>query len=171
MASHLCHRLLASSGGASQPPAASWPLALLPVAALLSLRQNLPRGAEVVDHGNHVGAPRISDCISIRKKRERPCGSCRMAHTPVPRRLVAALLSLRQVLPRRGEVVDHGNQLGAKSIEDSITITKTREKPSGSCQLAHAPAPRRPRCTILIRVVLIRNPKAGPPNASGSRLH
>ena len=29
---------------------------MLPVAALLSLRQNLPRGAEVVDHGNQLGA-------------------------------------------------------------------------------------------------------------------
>ena len=85
--------------------------------------------------------------------------------------LIAVLVSLRQVLPQRGEVVDHGNQLGAPSIEDTITITKSREKPYGSCEPSHAPAPRCPRCTIVMRVVLMRNPKAGPPNASGSRLH
>ena len=57
--------------------------------------------------------------------------------------LKLALLSLRQVLPRRGQMVDHGTKCGAPIMKDITTITKSREKSSGSCQKAHAPVPRR----------------------------
>ena len=126
---------LATSSGASQRPGALWPLALPPVAAAHRL-------AEVL-HGNHFGAPSIEDSGSLTTKRESPCGSCPASHAPVPGRLVADLLSLRQVLPRRGQMVDHGTKCGAPSMKDTTTITKSREKSSGSCQKAHAPVPRR----------------------------
>ena len=126
---------LATSSGASQRPGALWPLALPPVAAAHRL-------AEVL-HGNHFGAPSIEDSGSLTTKRESPCGSCPASHAPVLGRLLADLHSLRQVLPRRGQMVDHGTKCGAPSMKDTTTITKSREKSSGSCQKAHAPVPRR----------------------------
>ena len=126
---------LATSSGASQRPGALWPLALPPVAAAHRL-------AEVL-HGNHFGAPSIEDSGSLTTKRESPCGSCPASHAPVLGRLLADLHSLRQVLPRRGQMVDHGTKCGAPSMKDTTTITKSREKSSGSCQKAHARVPRR----------------------------
>ena len=60
MPTHFCPRLLASSRGASHRTVAVWPLALLPVAALLSLRHvhllgTLPGAADPAKSSSATG--------------------------------------------------------------------------------------------------------------------